>query len=67
MKAETVKTVGYLISSASVALLGAAAWPGAQRAGLTGFLVAGMAASIIGMACRWWSYEMDKRRNSGGG
>jgi hypothetical protein len=57
-----IKTVGYLVSTASVALLGAAAYPGAEKAGLTALLFAGMAASIAGMALRWLSYEVEERR-----
>jgi hypothetical protein len=59
-----VKTAGYLVSTASVALLGVAAWPGAAKAGLTAVLVLGMIASVAGMACRWWSYELEHRRES---
>ena len=59
-----IKTLGYLVSTASVALLGVAAFPGAQKAGLTAVLFAGMAASVAGMALRWWSYEIENRRKA---
>lgn len=61
MKPEAIKTAGYLVSSVSVALLGSAAWPGAEKAGLEAVLIAGMAASIAGMGMRWWSYEVERR------
>ena len=54
-------TIGYLVSCASVALLGVAAYPGAHKAGLAAVLFAGMATSVIGMAMRWLSYEVEKR------
>lgn len=66
MKPSTLKTLGYLVSTVSVGLLGCAAWPGAMKAGLIPALILGMAASIGGMALRWWSYEAEarlKRRN----
>jgi hypothetical protein len=62
MRPARVKTAGYLVSTASVALLGVAAWPGAAKAGLTGVLILGMIASVAGMACRWWSYELEHRQ-----
>lgn len=62
MRPERVKTAGYLVSTASVGLLGAAAWPGAAEAGLTALLVLGMITSVAGMACRWWSYELEHQR-----
>lgn len=64
MKPEHLKTAGYLVSSVSVLLLGWVAWPGAAKAGLAPALVLGMAASIVGMGCRWWSYEMERHRNA---
>jgi hypothetical protein len=62
MRPELIKTTGYLVSCLSVALLGVAAYPGAQKAGLAPALFAGMATSVIGMALRWLSYEVEKRR-----
>jgi hypothetical protein len=61
MTPAKLKTLGYLVSTASVVLLGIAAWPGAERAGLLHILVLGMATSVAGMACRWLSYEIEKR------
>ena len=59
-----LKTAGYLVSTVSVMLLGAAAWPGAERAGLEPVLVLGMATSVLGMASRWYSYHLEKRHKS---
>jgi hypothetical protein len=53
-----IKTVGYLISSVSVLLLGLVAWDGAKdKPLLTICLLLGMATSITGMFCRWLSYQ----------
>jgi hypothetical protein len=57
-----IKTFGYLVSCMSVALLGLAAYPGAEKAGLLPALFLGMAASVVGMALRWTSYELERRR-----
>ncbi|MDB5441194.1 MAG: hypothetical protein JWM33_3621 [Caulobacteraceae bacterium] len=58
-----LKTAGYLISCLSVLLLGAAAWNGASRHPLTlAALLLGMLTSIIGMACRWWTYVREHRQ-----
>jgi hypothetical protein len=62
VRPELIKTTGYLVSCVSVALLGVAAYPGAEKAGLAPALFAGMATSVIGMALRWLSYEVEKRR-----
>jgi hypothetical protein len=67
MRPELIKTTGYLVSCVSVALLGVAAYPGAQKAGLAPALFAGMATSVIGMALRWLSYEVEKRRKHAAG
>ena len=61
MRPEMLKTVGYLVSCVSVALLGLAAYPGAEKAHLLPALFAGMAASVAGMALRWSSYEIERR------
>jgi len=60
LRPSRIKTIGYLISSASVLLLGIAAWPGARDAGLVPVLIGGMATSALGMAFRWRSYELEK-------
>ena len=57
-----IKTVGYLISSVSVLLLGLVAWDGAKdKPLLTICLVMGMATSITGMFCRWLSYQQKEK------
>ena len=61
MRPEVIKTIGYVVSCASVALLGVAAYPGAEKAGLLPALFAGMATSVAGMGLRWLSYEIEKR------
>ena len=56
------KGLGYLISIASVFLLGAVAWP---KAGEPSWhllvLVLGMMTSIIGMACRYKAHRDQQR------
>ena len=69
MRPEVIKTIGYVVSCASVALLGVAllgvaAYPGAEKAGLLPALFAGMATSVAGMGLRWLSYEIEKRRKT---
>jgi hypothetical protein len=65
MRPQILKTVGYGISCVSVALLGIAAYPGAEKAGLLPALFTGAAAYIAGMALRWSSYEVEKRQKRG--
>jgi hypothetical protein len=67
MRPELIKATGYLVSCVSVALLGVAAYPGAEKAGLAPALFAGMATSVLGMALRWSSYEVEKRRKHAAG
>ena len=56
------KGLGYLISIASVFLLGAIAWPtSADPPWHLPVLLAGMTASIIGMACRYKAH-LDQQR-----
>ena len=53
--------VGYLISSVSVAFLGAVAWPKADEPQWMAWAVAiGMATSILGMGVRWLSHKRDR-------
>jgi len=56
-----IKTSGYLLSSGSGVLLGAVAWKSASEKPLLFFcLVAGMVLSVLGMLCRWVSYQMEE-------
>jgi hypothetical protein len=61
------KSFGYLISIASVFLLGAIAWPQANDPPWHApVLIAGMALSIAGMGLRFRSYQAEKRQKPGG-
>jgi hypothetical protein len=61
IRPAVIKSSGYLISSVSVMLLGAVAWKSASKDPvLLACLVAGMVLSIIGMICRWISYQMEE-------
>ena len=56
-----MKGFGYLVSTLSVFLLGAAASKGASKEPLLFLcLIAGMATSILGMALRYLSYRREK-------
>jgi hypothetical protein len=57
------KSLGYLISTLSVLLLGGVAWQSAQKSGglVLACLVLGMATSIVGMAMRWLSSVHEQR------
>ncbi|MBZ9819139.1 hypothetical protein [Mesorhizobium sp. CA4] len=58
-----LKGTGYLISAVSVILLGIVSWDSALKSPLlTACLLGGAATSIIGMFCRWLSYEVEKRQ-----
>ncbi|MGX9143462.1 hypothetical protein [Mesorhizobium sp. 128a] len=58
-----LKGVGYLISTASVVLLAIVSWSSAsQNPLLVACLLGGAVASIVGMFCRWLTYEIEKRR-----
>lgn len=58
-----LKGFGYCISTVSVSLLAAVSWPHAKESVLlTACLVGGAVTSIIGMFCRWLSYEIEKRQ-----
>ena len=55
------KGLGYLVSTLSVVLLGIVAWKGAsEQPLLLACLVAGMTASVVGMALRWISHRRDQ-------
>lgn len=57
-----LKTVGYVVSTISVLLLGAAAWRSASEDPVLQLcLVGGMVASILGMLLRWISHLQDQR------
>lgn len=57
-----LKGAGYLISTVSVILLAIVSWSSAQKSELLmACLLGGAAASILGMFCRWLSYEIEKR------
>ncbi|MGX7877468.1 hypothetical protein ACVDG5_036965 [Mesorhizobium sp. ORM6] len=57
-----LKGVGYSISAASVILLAIVSWDSASKNPLLiACLLGGVATSIIGMFCRWLSYEIEKR------
>ena len=61
-----MKGLGYLISTISVMLLGAAAWPKPDDPPQTMLLVVtGMGASILGMFVRYLSHRKDKREIAG--
>jgi hypothetical protein len=58
-----IKTLGYLISTASVVLLAIASWPKAQENPVFMIcLICGAIASVAGMFCRWLSYSIEKKQ-----
>ena len=58
-----LKGVGYLISTASVVLLAIVSWSSASKSPmLIACLIGGAALSIVGMFCRWLTYQIEKRR-----
>ncbi|MBA1140636.1 hypothetical protein [Mesorhizobium neociceri] len=60
-----LKGVGYLISTASVVLLAIVSWSSASQSPLlVACLLGGAAASIVGMFCRWLTYEIEKRQEN---
>lgn len=57
-----MKSLGYLIATLSVFMLGAVAWPRPGDPPQAMWLVlGGMAASIVGMLLRYLSHRQDKR------
>ncbi|HEY0625190.1 MAG TPA: hypothetical protein VGD10_00495 [Allosphingosinicella sp.] len=57
-----MKGTGYLISIISVLLLAAVAWEStATNPVMRWVLVAGVAASIVGMSLRWAAYRREQR------
>lgn len=62
-----LKGAGYFVSTISVFLLAAVSWSHARESLLlTACLVGGAATSIVGMFCRWLSYEIEKRQKNQG-
>lgn len=60
-----LKGVGYLISTTSVIMLAIVSWSSASKSDvLTACLVGGAVLSILGMFCRWITYEVEKRREN---
>ncbi|NUS19043.1 MAG: hypothetical protein HOQ25_04530 [Mesorhizobium sp.] len=58
-----LKGIGYLISTVSVTLLAIVSWSSASKSPvLIACLLGGAATSIIGMFCRWLSYQIEKRQ-----
>ncbi|MDX8433605.1 MULTISPECIES: hypothetical protein [Mesorhizobium] len=58
-----LKGAGYLVSTASAILLAIVSWKSAAQSPLlVACLLGGAAASIVGMLCRWLSYEIEKRQ-----
>ena len=57
-----MKSLGYLISTVSVLMLGVVAWPKPGDPPEKSYLlIAGMVASVIGMFLRYLSHRKDKR------
>ncbi|MBO9576691.1 MAG: hypothetical protein J7494_13225 [Sphingobium sp.] len=57
-----LKGTGYLISTTSVVMLGIVSWDGTRdKPMMRTLLIAGMAASVIGMAIRMISHIRDKK------
>jgi hypothetical protein len=60
---HVLKGVGYLISTVSVILLAIVSWSSASKSSvLTACLIGGAVSSIVGMCCRWLTYEIEKRQ-----
>ena len=60
-----LKGIGYLVSCISVVCLGVTAWSSAaEHPAMLGFLVAGMATSILGMGLRFLSHLREKQREA---
>jgi len=62
-----LKSLGYLISTGSVLLLGVVSWKSASQGPLLlACLIGGMVSSILGMVLRWSSYTLEKKRGGTG-
>ena len=55
---------GYLISMASVLLLGLVAWDGSDNDAMRVATVIGVLTSILGMGFRWVSFEREEKPRS---
>ena len=63
-----LKGIGYLVSTASVALLGAVAWDSAARdPQMLACLVAGVLLAVAGMVLRWYSHRLQRKEQNRGG
>lgn len=61
MTTVQLKTIGYMVSNASVILLAVVTWQSAVgKPALMACLIAGVAAAILGMCIRWLCYWKDK-------
>jgi hypothetical protein len=57
-----LKTIGYMVSSISVLMLGIVSWGSAsEKPLLLACLIAGMLTSVIGMCLRWISFLNDRK------
>ncbi len=62
VQANLLKTVGYLISTLSVAMLGLVAWASTDGdETMRTMLLIGVGASIAGMFLRWLSYQVREK------
>ena len=58
-----IKTFGYFVSTISVVLLAIVSWTNESKSPLLmACLIVGATTSIVGMFCRWFSYEVEERR-----
>ncbi len=68
VQANILKSIGYLISTVSVILLGVVAWASiGDDKGLRLALVLGVLASIAGMLLRWLSYQVREKEEASSG
>jgi hypothetical protein len=62
---STLKGLGYLVSTLSVALLGIVGWKSASEQPLLfACLILGMLASVAGMGLRWISHRMEQKEKA---
>lgn len=55
-----MKGVGYLVSTLSVCLLGVVSWRNDQPSWKAWLLIAGMAASVVGMLLRYLEHRKER-------